>query len=407
MAVSGSHVFAFFDRESHVLKNETKDINVTWGRWKKETIDKQIKTAKGAERYIERRQAIFVDDKCQKPFPVTIPETPIVHKIIVAHGAEDACKSFSDENVYGSLGVWYGSGSYNKHIDHRPFSIRLERDNIIHVLDSANVEVLLTELDTFADFTAYISEKEVAIRKYEVLTYCGEEDLLAHYFLNYNEKQKTYRIGVGDPTVNAFGIDEGTWKGFEENGLAKQRKEANEASYFWDELIQRTYQNALDGTVGGVNLWSGRDALLEMSKEPRLARRILSAHMLAAIRNFPNPGDGINRMPIYMQSLSDPGKMYAFLQYGNLEEEEHREFKLHMLEVLCGVTRNTFPNLNTVVGIGMNAPKYARYGGGEHFALLRCEEWAQEQQAYYNTANETFGFWKKTRKLERRIFDFE
>ena len=400
IAVFDSHVFVFFDRESHVLEDEKKNAKVTWARWKKEAIGKQIGTARGAERYIERRQPIFIDKKCQEPLPVTIPESPIVHKIIVAHGAERACKLFSEENAYGSLGIWYGFGSDSPHVERLPFCIRLERDNPIHVLDSANVDILLTELDTFSDFVAYMSEKEKAIRKYERLVYCGEEDLLAHYFLNYDKSQKKHRIGAADPSAKAFVIDEGVWKDFEANGLAERRKEANRVSYFWDELIQRTYQNALDGTVGGVNLWSGNDALFEMSKEPRMSRRVLSRNILKAIKIFPRPGHGRSHMPCYMQSLSDPSKMYAFLQFGNLESDTYHEVKLHMLDVLCGVTRNNNPDVKIVVGISMNAPIDSHTGGGEHFALLRCEEWGEEQRAYYDRKNEKFGFWKKTRVVD-------
>ena len=407
IAVFDNHVFVFFDRESHVLENTEKDIGVTWVRWKKEVIDKQIRTAKGAERYIKGGSPIFLDYGREQPLPTILPENPIVHKIIVAHGAKDACKSFAEDNVYGSLGISYGPSSNDPDLERLPFFIRLERDNPIHVLDSANVEILLTELDTFSDFVSFINEKEKAIGKYEMLAYCGEEDLLARYFLNYDESRKKYRIEVDDPNINVVSIGEGEWKDFEGNGLAGRRKAANRESYFWDELIQRTYQNALDGTVGGVNLWSGNDALREMAKEHRMSRRALSRNMLKAIENFPRPDHGISRMPCYMQSLSDPSKMYAFLQFGNLEGDTHHELKLHILEVLCGVTRNNFPNVKTMVGIAMDAPKYARTGGGEHFALLRCEEWGEKQRAYYDRENEKFGFWKKTRKLERRVVDFE
>ena len=406
IAIFDNHVFVFFDRESHVLENEEKDIEVTWARWKKEVIDKQIRTARGAERYIKGGRPIFLDQGCQEPLPATVPQNPIVHKVIVAHGAEEVCKSFSEGNVYGSLGIWYGSGSDMSVFERLPFCIRLEKQDPIHVLDSANVEVLLRELDTFSDFVAFMDEKEKAINKYDALVYCGEEDLLAHYFLNYDDVQKKYRIGVED-TADVIWIGEGDWKDFEEAGHPRRRRTANRESYFWDELIQRTYQNALDGTVGGVSLWNGNDALREMAKEPRMSRRALSRNMLKAIENFPRPDHGISRMPCYTQSLSDPSKMYAFLQLGNLEGDTHHELKLRMLGVLCGVTRNNFPDVKTVVGIAVDAPKYAGTGGGEHFALLRCEEWSEGQRAYYDRENEQFGFWKKTRKLERRIVDFE
>lgn len=410
IAIFDKHVFVFFDRQSNVLENEEKGIEVTWARWKKEVIDKQINTARGAERYIRGGSPIFLDQGCRELLPAALPENPIVHKVIVAHGAEEVCKSFSEENVFGSLAICYGSGSGISVLQNSPFFIRLEKQDPIHVLDSANVEVLLTELDAFSDFVAYIIEKEEAIRKYQVFAYCGEEDLLAHYFLNYDSDRKAYRIGDDDPKIEVAIIGEGEWKDFEDAGHPKRRRTANKESYLWDDLIQRTYQNALDGTVGGVTLWDGNDALHEMAKEPRLARRNLSRHMLQAKEKFPRPDHEISRMPCYMQSLSDPSKMYAFLQFGNLEGDTHHEMKMRILEVLCGVTRNNCPDAKTVVGIAMDAPKYARTGGGEIFALLRCEDWGEDQRAHYDQENERlerFGFWKKTRKLERRIFDFE
>ena len=405
IAIFDEHVFIFFDRESRVIQNAGKNINVAWPRWKKAVIDKQIKTANGAGRYIKSFQPIFLDVKCERRFPVPIPENPVIHKIIVAHGAEDACISFSEDNVYGSLGIVY---EHSENTELPPFFIRLEKDNPIHVLDSSNLEVLLTELDTFCDFALFIDEKEKAIRKYDKLVYCGEEDLLAHYFLNYNEKQKRYGIGVDDPNYNVLWINEGEWKDFKEKGLAAQRWEVNKESYVWDELIQKTYQNALDGTTGGVSLWSGNDALHEMAREPRLSRRTLSRSILEAIRRFPPTNHDIVYLSVCMQSLFDRKKMYVFLQVRCPSEsfEDYRRLRQHMLVVACGVIRNKFPDIKTVVGIAMDAPKYSD-GNSEDFVRLNCEKWSEEQRAYYDRENEKFDFFKNARKEERRVFDFE
>ena len=98
----------------------------------------------------------------------------------------------------------------------------------------------MRELDTFADFLSYISEKEEAIAKYESLAYCGEEDLVAHYFQNHDVDAQKY------PSLNALMIEEGMWKGFYSKGYPERRRAENRDSYLWDELIQRTYQNALE-----------------------------------------------------------------------------------------------------------------------------------------------------------------
>ena len=404
IAVFDGHVFIFFDRESRAMQNTKKDINVTWLRWKKEVIDKQVNTAKGAARYIRDGRPIYLDSRREQLFPGVIPDTPTIHKVIVAHGAEEACKSHSEDNVYGSLAVAYDnvSGDLPK-----PFLVQLERSDPVHVLDSANLEKVLGELDTFADFLAYTREKERAIERYTFLMYCGEEDLLAHYFLNYDEQQNRYQIGPSDSSINELMIEEGNWKDFAESGLLEKRHEANKQSYLWDELIQRTYQNALEGTTGGASLWRGKDALREMAREPRLARRALSGRMLEAIRSFPPTTEGIVRKVAYLPSLSDCNKMYVFLQLRCHEKpyDECREVRRHMLSVACGVVKNRFSNLKTVVGIAMDAPMHSNHDG-EDFVLLQCEHWSDDQRDYYERENKKLGFFRDARKNERRITDF-
>src|SRR5262250_2609665 len=62
MAVFEDHVFLFFDRESRKFDAVDKDVGLTWDRWKREAIDKQIKTAAGAKSYIERqRDHVYLD----------------------------------------------------------------------------------------------------------------------------------------------------------------------------------------------------------------------------------------------------------------------------------------------------------------------------------------------------------
>jgi len=109
LAVFENHVFIFFDRENRQLHNPAKDPMVNWKRWKKKVIDAQICTAHGTERYIKSGQCIFLDNQLNVPFPIDIDvDKMIIHKIIIAHGAKEACEQFSGDNVYGSLAISYG-----------------------------------------------------------------------------------------------------------------------------------------------------------------------------------------------------------------------------------------------------------------------------------------------------------
>ena len=88
----------FWSRES----KDNNDPLVNWNRWKKNVIDAQARTAHGAERYIRSGRGIFIDTELAVPFPLDIDrQKMVVHKIIIAHGAKEACENASDANVYG------------------------------------------------------------------------------------------------------------------------------------------------------------------------------------------------------------------------------------------------------------------------------------------------------------------
>jgi hypothetical protein len=53
----------------------------------------------------------------------------------------------------------------------------------VHVLDDVTLDIVLPELDTIADFTAYLGAKERLVRSGRLLSAAGEEELLAYYLL--------------------------------------------------------------------------------------------------------------------------------------------------------------------------------------------------------------------------------
>jgi hypothetical protein len=62
LVVFENTVFLFFDRESRRFDKPGADIQLTWDRWKKEAITKQIQTASGAKRYVlANRDQIYLD----------------------------------------------------------------------------------------------------------------------------------------------------------------------------------------------------------------------------------------------------------------------------------------------------------------------------------------------------------
>ena len=402
IAVFENHLFIFFVKEIGALNNLDKEISVTWPRWKKEAIDKQIENLKGAGKYIRSGSPIFVDRKRKTKLPVNIRKNAKIHKFIVAHGAEKALKELSADDYHGSLAISYKECSESS--TDKPFCIELDKADPVHVLDDRSFEIVLRELDTIYDFTSFIEEKEETIKACDSLLYLGEHDLLGQYFLSYDEEQNIYRLNPEKPDFSIITID-GFWEYFSGTEEYKRRKKANEISYLWDELIQSVYQDALDGTLlNNVDLARGNDPVHEMAKEPRFMRRVLSEEIRKEVRNFPETDDIVLPKVKFMRSFyKDKGYVLLQLkcpQTGDFEAR-YRPVRQKMLEVACGVIRNRYTHLNTVIGIAMYASKFSN-GNSRDFMLLDCSEWTREKRRHYERENQSFGFFRSENIQETR-----
>lgn len=409
LAVFSNYVFIFFDRKNELPEASGKDPNVLWERWKRNVIDRQVKTAHGAERYIRNGGPIFLDAKRLNPFPLSFDrEKSIIHKVIVAHGAKEACERASPQNIYGSLAITYAGRNSGPT---ESFHIEIDKRNPVHILDSHNMPILLQELDTVNDFSAYLDEKIRAVAALDYLSYCGEEDLLSHYLLNYDAVKKRYIIGPKNDQVNYVMVGEGGWSDFIKTDIYKYTKEENRISYFWDDLIQRTCQNRLDGTLGGnTDIMCEQSAIYEMVKEPRFMRRSLAKEMLNAVERFRDSGS-FTRQVTFLPSFV-PNVAYVLLQFWGPDtfrrQPDYREKRQALLEIACGAAKNKFPHLGKVIGIGIDAPKFAGGTNAEDFILMPCEIWPDEMRLHYEEKNKDWNFFNtsKLRQFKNRVTQF-
>jgi hypothetical protein len=275
----------------------------------------------------------------------------------------------------GSLAITYGVSDGGPT---QPFHIEIDKRNPVHVLDSHNMPIVLAELDTVSGFSAYLDAKVSAIAKLDYLSYCGEEDLLAHYLLNYDQASKRHVIGLKhEENIDGVMIGEGEWHDFVKTDVYKNTEKEDRISYFWDDLIQRTCQNSLKGTLGGnSNILRGESAIYEMVREPRFFRRSLVSKMLSAVERFPDHPSEFTRQVTFLPSYV-PNVGYVLLQLRAPEafrkEPDYREKRQTLLEIACGAAKNNFPNLVKVIGIGIDAPKFAGDTNAEDFILLLCD----------------------------------
>lgn len=398
-----NEVILFFDRESKKFDNNN-DIDLNWKRWKKKVIDRQISTARGAKKHIlSFPDRVFFDHACTKRNNILKNKSNLkVHMIIIAHGAKEACLSQSDENIYGSLGIIYGDCPFPIN---NPFMINLEKENPVHVFDSENINTLLENLDTITDFLNYLNAKERAIEKYTFLSYSGEEDLLAHYFLNTDPQSKHHFIGITDTDANAIFIEEGEWKSLSSHPMFLSKLEHNKRSYLWDDLISRGLQ-ALQISANHLaeDTLSGKGPLHIMAKESRLARRGIAEQIYKAARSFPRKSSGItSRQTFIMSQKSSIGYLYLQVRISFPEEfpDDHRRIRLLMLDIACGALKNKLPQLETIIGIATEPPMDS--SGCEDIILFECSDWPSSKKNYYELENKDFGFFSSTKNLESGI----
>jgi hypothetical protein len=403
LAVFDNHVFIFFDREGKQLASEDAS-DVDWERWKRKVIEAQIVTAHGAERYIRNGRTVYLDRKMTTEFPIPINrDRIIVHKIIVAHGAKEACERSSPDNLSGSLAVSYGTGPESSGF---PFMIHLDKSNPVHVLDTNTLPLILGELDTFFDFSAFLDEKVRAIQQLDFLVYCGEEDLLAHYYANFNENEKRHFIGVTDPTIAGVFIPEGDWVEINRRPEFIAKKRANSVSYAWDSMIQKACASALAGTlISSANILEGRSAIHEMAREPRFMRRFYAERIRAAVLGFPEKcsAGSLVRQVTYFASFYDR-KAYVFLQIvidGVNDYEEYRAARRALLQIACGALRNRIENLHTIIAIAVEPPKLFEVIS-EDFLLFDCSDWTEDLRLQFEEKNAEMQFFGTSALQEGR-----
>lgn len=256
LVVCDPHVILFSEKD---ITWTDKPIEVAWPRWFRKAVEASATQLRGAERWIsEFPDRIFLDAKCETPFPLDLPpvERRRVHRIVVAGGAAEACR----KHFEGGLGTFIVKPDL-KSADHcnvdpgvfSPFSIGDidPAGDFVHVFDEVSLDIVMRELDTIADFTDYLDKRAAFLRSGHLAMAHGEEDLLAYYAVHINaEGDHDFAPPTGKTwsDVTPFLIGPGVYTDLITSPQYLAKKEADEVSYAWDDLISLFTNRMLDGT---------------------------------------------------------------------------------------------------------------------------------------------------------------
>jgi hypothetical protein len=417
LVVCGDDVIIFSDKSCGWPEHE--DVNVSWARWYRRAIEKSVDQIRGAERWLRQfPDRIFIDSACTKPMPILLPppDRARVHGIAIAIGAEKACQHFCDDDD-GSLMI-LGPLKGKDHIDpkakaYMPFAIGDVDPGgpFVHVFDEGALDLVMREMDTIADFTRYLQEREVFIREERVLHSPNEAELLAIYLQHGDDGGHTF------PTPSVLGaaddfkitLAQGSYAAFTESPPYQAKKRADQVSYVWDRLIGVFTENILAGTSVAIygeapSALRAEPALRIMARENRTLRRALGAAFFGALEAAEQQAqDRFARVIMPFAGMADPACGYVFLilAYPKTFEllegyEQYRKVRAAMLEAYCASFLYDHRNLKRMVGVAVDASSRVtgRQGGSEDLVAYEIDAWTpeleasvREQRAHFNVLN--------------------
>jgi len=389
MVVFGEDVIIFSDK--HITFNEAVDTNIAWRRWFKKAIQKSASQIFGAESWIRKFPSrIFLDRKCRQPFPFAI-QPKRIHRVVVARGIYQACKSYFGGASIGSL-IVNSTISGDQHFS-LPFNIgHVAPDKgFLHVFEDFTLDAVFDELDTIDDFIAYLIKREALLTSAKpMIIAAGDEQLLSVYLTKLNDKgDHDFIFDVGGKSPNGIYLDESFWSGMKQNPSYIAKKEADEISYAWDNLIEHFIRHAHSESASGCI----EPVVRLMASESRLRRRQLAPALITLITGTPEG----NRAARVAYSDNCPSRAYIFLVVPKLGSESYRQYResrQNLLLAYCKVTKLLCAKADFIIGIATE-PKHGT-GSSEDLACYDVREWTEKMEHEARWLQETLSLLQKS-----------
>lgn len=373
LVVFDPHILIFSDKDCRFP--DVGDLDARWDRWFRRAILDSARQIWGAERWIRQfPDRLFLDRRCTKKFPFPLPpaDRAIFHRIVVAHDGARACRE--------TLG---GSGSLMLAPEHAgvPFAISdLDRaQGFVHVFDDTSLGIVMSTLDTIADFVQYLERKERFIRAGRLAFATGEEELLAYYLRHVDADGKhDFVLPVGSDALALK--DEGFWEDFTRSEGWQAEVLENRASHFWDQMIEMVSADVLAGTIEGhlsPTAAHHEQRLRLLASEPRSRRRALSRAFGSLFKDYKGYASAAR-----VVTSGDPTQpFYVFLllrQEPRDSLSEYRAIRLRLLDAYCKSVKLKFPQAQHIIGIATETG--GSIGHSEDVMHLDARVWTQADE---------------------------
>jgi len=246
-----------------------------------------------------------------------------------------------------------------------------------HVFTREFTEIVLNELDTIADFCAYLREKErTRDRVGSFILEGGEEQILGWYLLNDRTLSRL------DGCTSVF-LTDGIWDEMSHRPEYQAKKKADEISYIWDELIDRAHTSDSP---------EYERVARELARRNRFERRYLAqAYFDAHMKAHENATPEVNFRRVFVDEY---GVFCFVFAHSDVSREKRRD----LLETVCFVARGKTPQHKMVVGIATEMQ--VRRESSLDYLLLEIPEWGPEQEVASKRLQDEFGILRKPTRSE-------
>ncbi len=347
LVVSDPDIVIFSVKDIAIADGPADSVDAS--RWRRRAIEASCKQLYGAERWLASATRVVRSDGTAG---LSLPdrERRRIHRVAVALGA--------DRTVSFEMGE-FGKG-------------------FVHVFDEIGLDIVMRELDTIADFVAYLREKEDHHGQTLTVVEGGEENLLAVYLQNG-------RSIPGDTDIRVVPAD--LWSTFVRKPEYQRKQSADADSYQWDFLVETVARDSIAGNLElGSTLDDGERAVRAMARETRLSRRVLG-------RNFKDFLQRSHKLGARMLR-SHQGTVYVFLASPRSTSRQDRRTELQ-LRMFVG--RGRHASATEVVGIATE-----RYKPNQGFSLdigyLYMPTWNEDDETKLRAIQRDLGYFRDPRE---------
>ena len=340
LVVCGNYVLIISVKDIRVSNHSDKKVQ--YERWVKKAVEDSAKQIYGAERFLKTANNVFAKNRTNK---ISLPPVSqrIIFRIAIAFGSDSTFPL-----PYGDFGQGF-----------------------VHVFDEETTSILLTELDTIADFTRYLTDK-VQFLKGKYFPMPKESDFLAFYI----------QTGLDvDEKVDSIVSDGGLWESYVESEEYVEWQRLLPQSKIWDYMIAQLHDYHISEETTDERRNELEEAIRVINQESRINRIELGGILDNALQRKLSA-----RM---LRPLKDAKHCYVFMPLTS----KNWEGKEKELELRCIVARMDNPTVERVIGIsfGNNGDGQDVYDICSHYIPEMSEEFITRA----NEVQDELGYFKK------------